>query len=67
MKFSFDGARRKLAAEYNDLCVSGLSVGQQEILKKMRMTIIGLLCAYDEREQPGDCNMLADDIELKNP
>jgi len=66
MKASFDGARKQLVGEFNDLARSGLSFTQLKIMEQMRITIIGLLCMVDEREHPDDCNFLADDEKLEH-
>lgn len=55
-----------MAGQFNDLAESGLSIAQQDIMARMRMTLIGLLCMIDEREQPEDCNCLVDEVKLKN-
>lgn len=64
MKLSFDGIRKNLARTFNDLAETDLSFEQREIMRDMRMVVGGLLAAYDPRDQPGDCNMLADEVEL---
>ena len=64
MKLSFDGIRKNLARTFNDLVETELSYEQREIMRDMRQIVGGLLCAYDPRDQPDDCNMLADEIEL---
>lgn len=64
MKMSFDGIRKTLAREFNDLVETDLSYEQRIIMCNLRQTIGGLLCAYDSRDQPDDCNMLADEVEL---
>lgn len=64
MKLSFDGIRMTLAAQFNDLAETELSFDQRQIMHDLRMTVGGLLAAYDERDQPDDCNMLADEIKL---
>lgn len=64
MKLSFDGIRKNLAGAYNDLASTELSSEQREIMRWMRQIVGGLLAAYDPRDQPRDCNMLADEVEL---
>lgn len=64
MKLSFDGIRKNLARSFNDLAETDLSFEQREIMREMRQIVGGLLCAYDPRDQPDDCNMLADSVEL---
>lgn len=64
MKLSFDGIRKNLAGAYNDLASTELSYEQREIMRWMRQCVGGLLAAYDPRDQPSDCNMLADEVEL---
>lgn len=64
MKLSFDGIRENLANTFNDLANTELSYEQREIMRDMRRFVGGLLCAYDPRDQPNDCNMLADKIRL---
>ena len=64
MKLSFDGIRKHLAETFNDLAETKLSFEQREIMRDMRRIVGGLLCAYDPRDQPDDCNMLADEVEL---
>ena len=64
MKLSFDGIRENLANAFNDLADTELSYDQRTVMRRMRMIIGGLLAAYDPRDQPGDCNMLAGKIEL---
>lgn len=67
MKASFDGARRRLSEQFNELCVSGQNYASLEILRAMRTTILGLLCMTDDKCQPEDCNYLGDEIKLKEP
>lgn len=64
MRLSFDGIRQNLACTFNDLASTDLSFEQREIMREMRQFVGGLLAAYDPRDQPDDCNMLADKIEL---
>jgi hypothetical protein len=64
VKLSFDGIRKNLAGAFNDLASTELSDEQREIMRWMRQIIGGLLAAYDPRDQPDDCNMLADEVEL---
>lgn len=64
MKLSFDGIRKNLAGAYNDLAATELSYEQREIMRWMYQIVGGLLSSYDPRDQPGDCNMLADEVEL---
>ena len=64
MKLSFDGIRKNLASAFNDMAATELSFEQREIMRDMRRFVGGLLCAYDPRDQPDDCNMLADEVEL---
>ena len=64
MKLSFDGIRKNLARYFNELAETELSFEQREIMRDMRGIVGGLLCAYDPRDQPDDCNMLADKVEL---
>lgn len=64
MKLSFDGIRKNLARAFNELAETELSPEQLEPMRFLRQVVGGLLCAYDERDMPGDCNMLADKVEL---
>jgi hypothetical protein len=64
VRLSFDGIRENLADAFNDLASTELSDEQREIMRWMRQIVGGLLAAYDPRDQPGDCNMLADEVEL---
>ena len=64
MRLSFDGIRKNLAGAFNDLAATELSDDQREIMRWMRQIVGGLLASYDPRDQPDDCNMLADEIEL---
>jgi hypothetical protein len=64
MKLSFDGIRTNLANAFNDMAETSLTPEQLEPMRQLRMCVGGLLAAYDPRDQPDDCNMLADQVEL---
>ena len=63
MKASFDGARMNLAMEFNELARTELSPGQREVMGRMRSSVAGLLCMYDEGAD--DCHCLMDEVQLE--
>lgn len=64
MKLSFDGIRMNLVQEFNELACTALSFQQRKLMRELRSTVGVLLAAYDKRDQPDDCNMLADRFTL---
>lgn len=65
MKASFDGARRNLVSEFNDLTRTDFSEEQLHIMRSLRNTIVALLCMYDD-STAGDCNNLVDVVHLED-
>ena len=74
MKVSFDGLRRNIGWEFNDLMLEIKDLGidyedQRSNLKalanNLRSSIGCLLACYDTNQQPDDFNDLSDDLELE--
>jgi hypothetical protein len=76
MKISFDGLRRNIAWEFNNLAAElaiipldqPIMPSHLERIKRfaneLRGSIGGMLCCYDENQQPEDFNDLSD-LELE--
>lgn len=67
MKASFDGVRIQLAAKYNEMAATELSDEQCQIMIDMQPLMIALMCMQDPRDQPHDCNSLAEKITIYEP
>ena len=68
MKVSFNGARRNLAYNFNNLIdslepIERLPEEAKSLMQNMRMLIGAFLCMYDE-ENESDCDCITD-IELR--
>ncbi len=69
MKVSFDGLRRNIAFDFNQLTkeLNSVSVDEEEVIKltnQLRSSIGCLLSCYDKNQQPDDFNDLSD-LELE--
>ena len=63
MEASFDGIRKTLADNFNQLMYTEPPENQKVALRNLRWTIVGLLCMYNP-EIEGDYNDLIDEVEL---
>lgn len=63
MEASFDGARKNLVKDFNDMALTDLDAKQKTIMQNLRMSVVALLCMYDDK--PYDCNCLIDAVHLE--
>lgn len=68
MKISFDGLRRNIAGDFNDLAKRikylDLDNDLSAEMNILRSSIGGLLACYDSKEMPDDFNDLSSEIKL---
>jgi len=62
MECSFDMVRKNLVGSFNRLARDGesLTARQRGELEYMRNQVVALICMYDPKNQPDDCNALSD-------
>jgi len=63
MNVSFDGARRRLADQFNAMARTELTQEQHKAMVEMRETVWAFLCMYDPAVED-DCNDLSGEIGL---
>lgn len=68
MKVSFDGLRKNIAGDFNDLAKRikylDLDNDLSAEMNTLRSSIGGLLACYDSKEMPDDFNDLSGEIKL---
>ena len=73
MKISFDGLRKNIADDFNELVKQIFQTLEdqdvedlREHVGKLRGSLGGLMCCYDSNQIPDDFNDLSDEINLSN-
>jgi len=64
MEISFDGIRKRLANQFNELAATELSINQRHIMMDLQGTIGGILSMYSETA--ADCHDLSEIVHLKD-